>query len=399
MALAKIVRRQASELLDPKARDLGGCSPRGGTLAGGMGMPYTPAMNITYCWTEPSGYLAACINELARRPGLEVTLVHWAPSPIAPFDPGLFRSLTPRVLSESERADIGKVRDVVVESRPDVVIFAGWAHKPYVSLLDDPRLRGAKFVMTADTALRFTWRQRLAPLRIGRLLGRVDAVNVPGDRGYQVMRSWGVPGRKVARLLYAIDYDGFLAAGEPRFEDASWPKRFLFVGRYVPAKAIDVLVAAYRDYRSRVDSPWPLTTCGAGPLESLLAGVEGIDNRGFLQPSDLGRVFRESGVFILPSRVEPWGQVIVEAAAAGLPVICSQDCGAGVELVRDYHTGFVIPTDDIDACRRALERMHHSHDGLATMGREIRHAAAAYSAERWADNQIGLCERLLQRPV
>jgi glycosyltransferase involved in cell wall biosynthesis len=91
--------------------------------------------------------------------------------------------------------------------------------------------------------------------------------------------------------------------------------------------------------------------------------------------------------------------VIVEAAAAGLPVICSQDCGAGVELVRDYHTGFVIPTDDIDACRRALERMHHSHDHLAAMGREIRHAAAAYSAERWADNQIGLCERLLHRPV
>jgi glycosyltransferase involved in cell wall biosynthesis len=252
--------------------------------------------------------------------------------------------------------------------------------------------------MTADTAIRFTWRQRLAPLRIGRLLKRVDALNVPGDRGYLVMRSWGVPGRKIARLLYAIDYEGFRAAGEPRFADAAWPKRFLFVGRYVPAKAIDVLVAAYKSYRSQVDSPWPLTTCGAGPLESLFGGVEGIENRGFLQPSDLGGVFREAGVFILPSRVEPWGQVIVEAAASGLPVICSQDCGAGVELVRDYHTGFVIPTDDVEACCRALVRMHHAHAGLAGMGREIRHAAAAYSAERWADNQLGLFARLLHRP-
>jgi len=354
-------------------------------------------MNITYCWTEPSGYLAACLNELARRPGLKVTLIHWAPSAIAPFDLSLFRDVTPRVLTETERNDPALVRDVVADSKPDVVVFAGWAHRPYVSLLDEPRLRDARFVMTADTALRFTWRQRLAPLRIGRLLKRVDAVNVPGDRGYQVMRSWGVPGRKIARLLYAIDYEGFRSAGEPRFA-AEWPKRFLFVGRYVPAKAIDVLVEAYRAYRRSVDDPWPLTTCGSGPLESILAGIEGIENRGFLQPADLGREFRGAGVFILPSRVEPWGQVIVEAAASGLPVICSQDCGAGVELVRDYHTGFIIPTDDVEAGRRAMVRMHHAHAELATMGREIRHAAAAYSAGRWADNQIGLCARLLDRP-
>ena len=103
-------------------------------------------------------------------------------------------------------------------------------------------------------------------------------------------------------------------------------------------------------------------------------------------------------MFVLPSRVEPWGQVIVEAAASGLPVICSQDCGAGVELVRDYHTGFIIPTDDVEAGCRALTRMHHAHAELAAMGREIRHAAAAYSAERWADNQLGMVARLLDRP-
>ena len=164
------------------------------------------------------------------------------------------------------------------------------------------------------------------------------------------------------------------------------------------AKAIDTLVEAYRAYRQSVTDPWPLTTCGSGPLEPLLRGVEGIENRGFLQPADLGQEFRRAGVFILPSRVEPWGQVIVEAAASGLPVICSQDCGAGVELVRDYHTGFIIPTDDVEAGRRALVKMHHAHADLPTMGREIRHAAAAYSAERWADNQLGLFARLLDRP-
>lgn len=355
-------------------------------------------MNITYCWTEPSGYLAACVNELALRPGVNVTLLQWAPSSIAPFDLSIFRHVAPRVLSETERHDTTLVRNLVADSKPDVVVFAGWGHRPYVRLLDDGRLRGARFVMTADTALRFTWRQRLAPLRIGRLLRRVDAINVPGDRGYQVMRSWGVPGRKIARLVYAIDYEGFKEAGEPRFGDPAWPKRFLFVGRYVHAKAIDVLVETYRAYRRSVADPWPLTTCGSGPLDSLFHGVDGIDDRGFLQPADLVREFRRAGAFILPSRVEPWGQVIVEAAASGLPVICSQDCGAGVELVRDYHTGFIVPTEDIEAGRRAMVRLHHAHSDLATMGLEIRHAAAAFSARCWADNQVGLFARLLDRP-
>ena len=75
-------------------------------------------MNITYCWTEPSGYLAACVNELARRPGVNVSLIHWAPSPIAPFDLSLFRAVTPRVLSEAQRHDTAVVRDVVAASEP-----------------------------------------------------------------------------------------------------------------------------------------------------------------------------------------------------------------------------------------------------------------------------------------
>lgn len=352
-------------------------------------------LRVTYCWTEPSAYLAACIRELSARPGIEVTLLAWESVSSAPFDLGFFRGLNTRVLSASERNDEGFVSDVVADSRPDVIVFCGWAHRPYVRLLDAPRLRGVPFVLGADTTIRFDWRQRLAPLRIGSLLRRVDAVLVPGDRGALLMRSWGVPSRKVTRLLYGIDYDSFAAAGAERPKGDAWPNRFIFAGRYVHEKAIDVLIDAYRRYHADVQDPWPLTTCGTGPLASSLQTAEGIEDAGFLQPHQLAGFFGQAGVFVLPSRVEPWGQVIVEAAASGLPVICSDRCSAGPEVIKDFHSGLVVPSDDATALRDAMIWMHHHRERLPEMGRAAQIAASAYSAARWSDNQVAMFNRLL----
>jgi glycosyltransferase involved in cell wall biosynthesis len=204
----------------------------------------------------------------------------------------------------------------------------------------------------------------------------------------------------VARLCYGIDFDTFAGPAEARWAAGyEWPRRFLFAGRYVPIKGIDMLVAAYRIYRGAVADPWPLTTCGSGPLKHLLEGVPGVTDRGFVQPVGLPAVFAEAGVFVLPSRLDPWGQVIVEAAASGLPVVCTQACGAAAENVRDYHNGLLVPAVDPGALAQAMIWMHEHYDALPRMGRESQHLAAAYSAQRWADNQTGLAARLLASPA
>ena len=57
-------------------------------------------------------------------------------------------------------------------------------------------------------------------------------------------------------------------------------------------------------------------------------------DRGFVQPADQAAIWAEHGAFALASRYDPWPLVIVEACAAGLPVIHSEACGSAVELVR-----------------------------------------------------------------
>jgi glycosyltransferase involved in cell wall biosynthesis len=353
-------------------------------------------MRITYCWTEPSGYLASCISELASRPGAEVSLLTWETDASAPFSGDTLRGARGRELSRRERADTGLVERLVAETSPDVLFISGWAHRPYTALLESPRLAKAKFIMGADTPIRFDWRQRLAPFRIGSLLRRLDGVVVPGERGYQLMRYWGVPGDKITRLLYGIDYRLFSTAAAGRFaEPESWPRAFLYAGRYVDVKGIGVMVQAYRAYRAAVADPWPLHTCGTGPLAALLAAEPGVTDLGFLQPSGLAQAFQQAGVFVLPSLHEPWGQVIVEAAAGGLPAICTQACGAGADLIRDFHNGLMVPAGDVGRLADALLWMHANHARLPAMGADAQVAAAAYGAERWADTQLALAERLM----
>jgi glycosyltransferase involved in cell wall biosynthesis len=354
-------------------------------------------MRLTYCWTEPSGYLAACMAELAGRPGVEVSLVTWETHASAPFSSVALGGSRARVLSRSERDDGPLVERLVAETEPDVVFISGWAVPAYTGLLKSPRLARAKFVMGADTPIRFDWRQRLAPFRIGGLLRRLDGVVVPGERGYQLMRYWGVPGRKVTRLLYGIDYRLFSGAAADRFGSSSpWPRALLYAGRYVDVKGLDVLVEAYRIYRRAVPDPWPLLTCGTGPLAGLLAAEPGVTDLGFRQPAELAQAFQRAGVFVLPSRHEPWGQVIVEAAAAGLPVICTQACGAGADVVRDFHNGLLVPTGDAPGLARAFRWMHDHPDRLPAMGSNAQIAAAAYGADRWADTQLAMARRLTQ---
>lgn len=355
-------------------------------------------MRFTYCWTEPSGYLSACIAELSGRPGVDVTLLTWETAAEAPFSAAALGAAHARVLSRAERHDAALVEDLVAESRPDVVVFSGWAHRPYRLLTRSSRLSRARFVMGADSQARYDWRQRLARLRIGGLLRRVDAVLVAGERGAQLMRYWGVPDRKVARFIYGIDYRRFAEPAVSRFAaEATWPKRFLYAGRYVADKGLAVLVEAYRRYRAAVADPWPLTTCGTGPLAGLLADQPGIVDAGFQQPDALAGAFREAGALVLPSLREPWGQVIVEAAAAGLPVICSRACGAGGDLVRDFHNGLTVATGDAGGLASALRWMHDHFARVPALGHNAQVAAAAYGADRWADSQIALAERLLAR--
>lgn len=342
-------------------------------------------MKIVICWTGISGYMAACWRALAARTDVELSVIAFRPDGSAPFDEHVMAGLDCHLLDRRQRQDGCLIHDLVVAAKPDAVFIAGWGHKPYNALVHTSALRGCGFSIGMDTARLDTWRQFWGRFWLRRHLERFDAVMVVGERAWQFARYAGAPQRKIWRGYYGIDYAAFAGAYEQRVRERQWPRSFVFAARYVPQKGVGTLIDAYRAYRDRAQQPWPLICCGSGPWADRLQSVEGLEDRGFVQPARLPGVFASAGVFVLSSHFEPWGLVIAEACAAGLPVLCTQACGASVELVRSYYNGLTVPAADAEALSRGMLWMHEHHDALAVMGERSRCYAAAYSAERWAD--------------
>lgn len=353
-------------------------------------------MKIVFCWPTISGYMAACWRELAGRPGVQPFVIGMerARGKYSNFQPSIMEGIPHYLLDPSERSSYRRVRELVTAQAPDVLFLSGWQHKPYVPLAFDPALHGVRRLMLIDTPLDGGLRKRLGRLALRPYLTRMEGVFVPGERSWQYARWLGVPERRIHRGTYGADWAGVAPLWERRAGAAAgWPRTFLFTGQYLRRKGVDVLAEAYAAYRDRIPDPWPMVTCGRGPAGAVLEGQPGITNRGFVQPAEIARIRAETGVFVLPSRSDAWPLALVEACAAGLPVVCSDACGSAVELVRPYHNGLMVPTGDAAALADALLWMHRAHDRLPEMGRASRELASAYSAQRWADRILEVCQQ------
>jgi glycosyltransferase involved in cell wall biosynthesis len=340
-------------------------------------------MKIIFCWSDISGYMAACWRELAMRPGVDLHVIAYGDSRDTRFGGELMDGISWTPLNASQRTDAGFIRAMVEKLQPDVVVIAGWLNPAYVALTAADSLQRVSFLMGMDTPWKDTLRQRLARFALRRYLGRLSGVFVPGERAWQYARRLGIPGSRIHRGMYGVDWEGLGASAAARSQ-APWPRRFLFAGRYAEEKGVDTLIEAYRLYRSATSDPWELHVCGMGDLAPRFKGEAGVTDHGFLQPDAARQLMARSGALVLASRYDPWPLIVVEAAAAGLPLIASEACGSTVELLRPEFNGLTLSADANPRELAAAMRRLADRKDLADWGARSRLLAEPYAARHWA---------------
>lgn len=359
-----------------------------------VGRGWKPVIRLVICWTDISGYMGECWRTLAVRSDIDLRVIAFAPSSGVPFDQSVIADAKCQLLTAGERENTEHVASLVVAHNPQVVILCGWATKAYVALATNPKLADAKFAIALDTPLKRNLRQRIGKLWARSLMARMSAAIVAGERSANLAEYLGISKHRIYRGMYAVDVNAMGKAAELRCaKGQAWPRRFLYVGRYAPEKGIEDLVTGYKEYRTKVTDPWPLTCCGKGDLQPLLQS-DGINDIGFTQPAQLPGVLSEHGVLVLPSHYEPWGAALVEGCAAGLPVIATDACGAFLDVVRSFHNGLLAPSESPADLARAMLWMHSHVDQLPEMGRRSQELASAFSAQRWADRWQDLIEQV-----
>jgi glycosyltransferase involved in cell wall biosynthesis len=177
------------------------------------------------------------------------------------------------------------------------------------------------------------------------------------------------------------------------------PVRFLFVGKLIQRKGIDLLLeAAERLAEKRAD--FSLFVLGNGPerhRENTLspAARSCVKFLGFRELDEVPLVYAACDVLVFPTRYDGWGLAVLEAMSSGMPMIASRGCASAVENIYEGETGYLVDVDDVEGIVRAMEMVVDAPETILPMGAHAREKARAYSDEVGADRILYLIQRMI----
>jgi glycosyltransferase involved in cell wall biosynthesis len=242
------------------------------------------------------------------------------------------------------------------------------------------------------------WLRRLG---IGWAYGQADAVvALSHGVGRELIEDYGLDPARVVTIHNPVD----IAAWRRRAQaarQAPWGSFgagapvLVAVGRLIRQKGFDLLLRALAKCRSNAR----LVIVGEGPERAALNALAqelGIADRvlfaGFV--ADPAPYYAHGDIFVLPSRWEGFGHVIVEAMACGLPVIAF-DCPYGpADILGSGEGGMLVPPEDVDALAAAIDRLLDSPAERARLTAGAGHVAERFSLDRIALDYARLIERL-----
>ncbi len=156
------------------------------------------------------------------------------------------------------------------------------------------------------------------------------------------------------------------------------PARLLFAGRFAAQKNLGMLMEVVKILRARGASPFELTLVGEGPgADSLQATVarEGwrdiVKFRGQMTREQIAGAFADADIFVLTSDFEGFPRVLMEAAAAALPIVTTGVSGAD-EAIVDGTTGYIVPVRATEAFAEKLASLIASPELRSRMGNAAR---------------------------
>jgi glycosyltransferase involved in cell wall biosynthesis len=163
-------------------------------------------------------------------------------------------------------------------------------------------------------------------------------------------------------------------------------KQFAFIGRKISEKGLDTLLSSYEIYRIMCHeneiTPWELVLAGPGELKRSVAGTS---EYGYLTPSDTSALMMRSTCLILPSKAEPYGVVLLEAAAVGSLIIATDRVGAIEQTIQEGINGYVVPSNSPRLMAEAmLKTTQLDSQQLESGHNESIQRAKFFTPEAWA---------------
>lgn len=222
---------------------------------------------ILFLYLEIAQYFITCLHALVESHDAEVHLVKWQKNAEAPFE---FQVDNRIKLYERSDYTNEELLNLAENINPDLIFSAGWMDKGYVKICKSYKNR-IPVVFGMDNKWNGSLKQRIAtlisPFTIQKYFSHAW---VAGNQQKIYAEKLGFKGTKLLEGYYSADVDYFSKFYSEKSKQDNFPKKFLYVGRYIPQKGISDLCEAFIALQNQSPNDWELWGLGTGKLEGNL---------------------------------------------------------------------------------------------------------------------------------
>ncbi len=287
----------------------------------------------------------------------------------------------------------------IKKNRFDVVWIHGQQFAAYVFAFALAKLRGIPVMTRADSHMGLVrpWLRREVRNSVLALQYRfIERFLAVGRANHDYYRALGVPEQRIFHVPFSVDNERFMRASalteaeraEVRAGMGVFDERpiLLFASKLLPRKHPDDLLHAAAMLKAQGHT-FHVAIAGSGVLSAELQRLAAelqlgnVSFVGFMNQSQLPRLYAASDVFVLSAENEPWGLIVNEAMCAGLPVVVGAGMGCVPDLVREGVNGFTCVAGNPKSLAMALGALVGDAALRRRMGNESRRLISEWSYE------------------
>jgi glycosyltransferase involved in cell wall biosynthesis len=293
---------------------------------------------------------------------------------------------------------ISGVIKAIQSFKPDIVNLTGYYDLASWVVLFYCRIKGIKTILSNESTANDHNRNILKELFKSFLIKQFDGYFNFGTLSKNYLLALGAEPQKMLVNRNCVDnkvlkeiYQKYIPERVDRQKALNLTsKNFIFVGRLIDYKNLFLFIEAFGAAKMKSKNNWGVIILGDGEQkEELIRFVndKNIQNVSFQKGVSWQRVpeyLALSDVLVLPSYSEPWGLVVNEAMACGMPIIVSEKCGCAIDLVKNNQNGFTFSPDNIKQLTDILLKFMHQEVDLEQMGKVSKEIIREYSPENVA---------------
>jgi len=328
---------------------------------------------ILFITNLPTPYRVDFYSELGKHSDLTVIFEGKRPGDLTfNWNDDKITTFKPIYLNESlneKKVDTSILKHLDNKKYDAIIISCYYTYTQTFALLY-MKLKGIKYYFETDGGM-ISYGEKNIVKKVKRfLIGGAQAYFSPSKGSDEYLNYYNAPAEKINRYPFTslsetdILNNALTKAAKKEFKQKlgiTEDKIVITIGQFIHRKGFDVLLKSCEF----IDKSVGVYIIGGKPTDEYLEmkqklALSNVNFVGFKSKNEIEEWLMAADVFVLPTREDIWGLVINEAMGFGLPVVTTDKCVAGVELIKDREC--IVPVEDVEALYKIINNILHNDE-------------------------------------